>query len=117
MRRNTIGERPKRREDLPDWYSSVLERQAESGLSVMEYAARAGMSAWTLYEWRRRLSLPANNARTTSPKLIEVAVAQPRLTAAEGLVVRLGDGRRSIAVPPGFDAGDLRRLIEVLESC
>jgi hypothetical protein len=33
------------------------------------------------------------------------------------MVVRVGDGRRSIEVPRGFDGDDLRRLVAVLESC
>lgn len=113
MRRITIGERPTSRGDLAGWYGSLLEQQAESGLSVTNYAARVGISPWTLYQWRRRLASSCDDDRVARPKLIEVAVAQP---AAGGLVVRL-DGRRSITVPSGFDADDLRRLVEVLESC
>jgi len=36
---------------------------------------------------------------------------------APGMIVRLGDGRRSIEVPRSFDGDDLRRLVTVLESC
>jgi hypothetical protein len=32
-------------------------------------------------------------------------------------VIRVCDGRRSIEVPHDFDGDDLRRVIEVLESC
>jgi transposase-like protein len=115
MRRIAIGERPNSRGELARWYASILEQQAESGLSVREYAARAGLSAWTLYEWRRRLSSLDSDE---TPKLIEVAVAgRTSADAAGALVVRLGDGRRSIAVPAGFDSDELRRLMAVLESC
>ena len=51
------------------------------------------------------------------PKLIEVAIAQPGPVHDAPMVVRLGDGRRSIAIAPGFDSGELRRLVAVLESC
>ena len=37
--------------------------------------------------------------------------------AEPGLVVRVNEGRRSIAAHIGFDDGELRRLIAVLESC
>ena len=117
MRRIDLGERPTSREDLAGWYGSLLEQQAESGLSVTDYAARVGISPWTLYQWRRRLASSCDDDRAARPKLIEVAVAQPELLAAGGLVVRLDDGRRSITVPSGFDADELRRLVEVLESC
>jgi len=43
MRRNELGERPTRREDLAAWYETLFERYAESDLSVAEFAARAGV--------------------------------------------------------------------------
>lgn len=118
MRRIAIPERPTSRGELAAWYSSILQQQAESGLTVTDYAVRVGVSAWTLYVWRRRLrAVRSSNRRTERPKLIEVAVGRPTAPATEGLLVRIGDGRRSVAVPCGFDASELRRLLEVLESC
>lgn len=118
MRRIAIPERPTSRDELAAWYSSVLEQQAESGLTVTDYAARMGVSAWTLYVWRRRLrAVRSSKHSTVRPKLIEVAVGRPTAPGTEGLLVRVGDGRRSVVVPCGFDAGELRRVLEVLESC
>lgn len=122
MRRKTIRERPASRSELAGWYAEVLEQQATSGLSVTDYAAVAGVSAWTLYQWRRRLApvAPAGRKcdRATTPRLIEVSIARPpaRSTVSD-LVVRVCEGRRSIAVPCGFNDEDLRRLVLVLESC
>ena len=115
MRRIDLGERPTSREDLAAWYSAALDAQARSGLSVSDYAKQIGVTGWTLYDWRRRLG--SGRARDRA-KLVEVTVA--RSAGAEGggaLVVRVGDGRRSIEVPRGFDGDDLRRLVAVLESC
>jgi hypothetical protein len=118
MRRIAIGARPNSRGELAGWYATILEQQAESGLSVAEFAARSGLSAWTLYQWRRRLLSLDSDQATKAPRLIEVAVARQVSADAAGiLVVRLGDGRRSIAVPAGFDSDELRRLMAVLESC
>lgn len=118
MRRIAIGERPTSRVELASWYSSILEQQAASGLSVVEFAEQAGLSAWTLYDWRRRLSSPvATDSPPSAAKLIEVRLAQPEPGAAAGMVVRVGDGGRSIVVPSGFDSDELRRLLSVLESC
>lgn len=118
MRRIAIPERPTSRGELAAWYSWILEQQAESGLTVTDYAARVGVSAWTLYVWRRRLcAVRSSNPSTERPKLIEVTAKRSALPATEGLLVRIGDGRRSVVVPCGFDAGELRRLLEVLESC
>lgn len=117
MRRIAMGGRPASRSELASWYSSLLEQQAASGLSVTEFATRVGVSAWTLYQWRRRLPLATGAEPTPTPKLIEVAITRPSPCAGSGMVVRLGDGRRSIAVPAGFDGDELRRLVSVIESC
>lgn len=118
MRRIEIGERPSSRGELASWYASILERQAASGLSVTEFAAQTGVSAWTLYDWRRRLAPAATSEPMTAPaKLIEVTLAERETIPDTGMIVRLGAGRRSIVVPSGFDGDDLRRLVAVLESC
>jgi hypothetical protein len=114
MRRNDLGERPTTRKELAAWYEAALEDQSQSGLSVSDYAGRIGVTATTLYWWRRRLGQRGGVRDPVS--LVEVAVAGPE-GGGEALVVRLSDGRRSIEVPRGFDDNDLRRLVTVLESC
>jgi len=116
MQRIELGERPARREDLTAWYESALDLQARSGLSVTDFAARAGVSAWTLYEWRRRLSRAADQHEAPPPRLVEVAVVQETPGASSRLSVHLRNGHR-VDVPSGFDTADLHRLIGVLESC
>jgi hypothetical protein len=116
MRRNSFGKRPGRRGDLAAWYRALLERQAESGLSVADFAASAGVSAWTLYEWRRRLA-GSGDDRDAAPRLVEVSVVpSPPPSMGTGIVVQLRSGHR-LDVSAGFDDHDLRRLIGVLESC
>jgi len=117
MRRNELGERPTRREDLAAWYESLFERYANSDLSVAEFAARAGVSTWTFYQWRRRLSEDAK-PRAASTRLVEVSVVPAAATAARssGLAIDLRTGHR-IEVGGGFDGQELKRLVGVLESC
>jgi transposase-like protein len=105
---------------LAGWYSAALSAQASSGLSITEYAPCIGVAAATLYEWRQRLSVLAADEAGASPpsNLVEVTIARPmKSSRAGGLIVRVGDAGRSIEVPSGFDAEDLRRLMAVLESC
>ncbi len=116
MRRVDPGVRPSSRSDLAAWYSAALDDQAASGLSVAAYAERIGVSVPTLYQWRRRLGSPTHGTES-SPKLIEVALTGAGHRRVDGLVVRVCDDRRSVEVPRGFDGDDLRRVIEVLESC
>lgn len=116
MRRIDLGVRPTSRSELAAWYSAALDVQAASGLSVADYAAQIGVSVPTLYQWRRRLESPTRADRDGA-KLVEVTVARQAPSGCDGMVVRVCDGRRSIEVPGGFDCEDLRRLVEVLESC
>ncbi len=114
-----LGVRPTDRSDLRAWYSAALGDQVKSGLSVKDYAVRLGVNATTLYEWRRRLG-PTGNWESNPRahwRLVEVTMTTWPSAVSGALVLRIGDGRRSIEVPRGFDDDDLRRLIAVLESC
>ena len=93
----------------------MLERQAESGLSVTDFAASAGVSAWTLYEWRRRLA-GSVSGQDDSPRLVEVSVVPTSTSTGTGIRVELRSGH-CLDVRTGFDDHELRRLIGVLESC
>lgn len=98
------------------WYRALLERQAKSGLSVADFAASAGVSAWTLYEWRRRLA-GSGDGHDATPRLVEVSVVPSAPTSmGTGIEVHLRSGH-SLDVRSGFDDHELRRLIGVLESC
>jgi len=117
-----LKRRPENREDLSSWYAAALAEQASSGLSVAEYADVVGVTATTLYQWRRRLAAGGGDkCRRSAPSpvgLVEVTVCRGAVAAdeAETFVVRLGCDR-SIEVPSRFDAAELGRLVAVLESC
>jgi transposase-like protein len=110
--------RPSSRAELAAWYESLLEEQEQSGLSVAEFAEEIGVTASTLYQWRRRLSSPDRGAGGMAAGLVRVQVAREEAgpAARSSLVVRLRGGR-VLEVPPGYDADELSRLIEVLEAC
>ena len=118
MRRNRLGERPSNRIELAAWYATALESQADSVLSVARFAEEIGVTPATLYQWRRRL-WRSPDADQDRAKLVEVSLAASKTnSAAEAVVVHVGGGgRRSLEVPRGFDDGELRRLLAVLESC
>ncbi len=119
MQRIDLGERPRDRNGLAQWYAAALEDQASSGLSVTDYAFEIGVTAATLYQWRRRLSAPGGGDRTQDGAgLVEVTVKRGPVTENAGsYVVRVRGVDRCIEVPRGFDCDELRRLVTLLESC
>ena len=90
-------------------------------MSVAAFASRIGVAVSTLYQWRRRLHDSRIRVGRSGPQFLEVAKATPSTpmppSSLPVLVVRLCADRRTIEVPPGFDAGELRRVIEAIESC
>ena len=119
MRRSNLGERPKSRGDLLRWYAEALDKQSSSGLSIAEYAEGLGVTAATLYQWRRRLSAERDDDRLARGRfgLVEVAVERKEAQEDGGtFVVRL-DHDRGLEVPRKFADAELRRLITLLESC
>ncbi len=109
--------KPKKREELPGWYAAMLADQSSSGLSIIAYAKKRGMSAPTLYLWRRRLKAQEGiQMDAIHPGLVEVVLKGNRGGLTQPFVVRLR-GDRSLEVPLGFDDDELLRLVQALESC
>jgi hypothetical protein len=105
----TTAEREKQIRDL----LSELER---SGESVKAFAKRQGVSAWTIYQWRRRYgSRPAGHKRPTKSGFIAVKVPD-KANSAVSFEVVVG-GATTLRVPMGFDEAELTRLIRVLRAC
>jgi transposase-like protein len=120
MSKSKTGGRPRSRSERARWYSEVLEHQAASGLTIVEYAHGIGVAPATLYEWRRRLATEScdDQSPATPFGLVEVAVEPEPVASPNGMtfVVQLGCGR-AVEVPAGFIEADLRRLVRLLESC
>lgn len=98
----------------------LIEEQERSGSSIQAFAEGRGLRAETLYWWRGELRRREESRRPdATPGLIPVRVmSEPEAAPSRSAFwVELMDGRRSIAVPPDFDAAALRRLLEVMSSC
>jgi hypothetical protein len=97
----------------------LLKKWTASGESARVFAERNDVSSSSLYTWKKRYkgegaqSKIVDEGRSFVPVVLRANSGAPSGTDV-GFVVELARGRR-IEVPPGFDGGDLRRLIAVLE--
>jgi len=106
-------------------YRSLFGELAQSGQSLRAFAAERGLSAATLYAWRRKLGLARRRGAGRGaafdaqphPRLIEVGLRESgRSSSGTNLVLYLF-GRHRIEVPAGFAEDDLRRLVRSLSAC
>lgn len=120
MARHALVDRPSKRSELIEWYRQAVIEFEASGLSLPEFAERIGVSAATMYAWRKRLESARPEQRAYGLVEVEVKPAttpEPaRSQSPADFTVRISS-TFSIAVPVGFDADELRRLVRVIESC
>ena len=86
-------------------WRELVQRWRRSGQTRQSFARSAGVNANTLSWWAWKLKREASE-----PAFLEVVVEEPRAAPDFQLEV---DGIR-ILVPLGFDAGELRRLVDAL---
>lgn len=91
----------------------LLEDLDGSGMSVAAFARERGVTAWTIYSWRRQKR--AREHEDGSAEFIRVRV-MPKSEGPAPFEVDLRDGVR-VHVRAGFDEIELRRLLGVLASC
>jgi hypothetical protein len=106
---------------LSDHYASLLAAQASSGLSMQRFAALHGVSACTLYVWRRRLSAAASGAADDAPRLVTVDVVGSARSADVGTAdgryeLQLPGGLR-LLLPPTFVVARVAELVTTLRTC
>lgn len=88
-------------QELSAVWRDRLEAQHASGLSVAAWCKQAGVSAWSVYAWRKRLS----SSPPATPKLIRMPVAgmtsEPMLEmqTPSGYVLRLSSAEQVSWLP------------------
>jgi transposase-like protein len=90
----------------------LLSQLERSGASVREFAREQGVSAWTVYSWRKRFDRRAPGRRGPRADLVEIRPGGLRTTAIE---IAFADA--SVRVAPGFDDGELIRVLRAVRSC
>ena len=113
----------KRAEEMQELFA----RWKTSGLSLMAFGKKEGVSYSKLLYWRRKLGVgvagrkrSGANARVApSAAVVPVRVvpdSKPTAPRAATFEVWLSNGV-CLDVAPGFDEAELRRLVGVLHSC
>lgn len=98
----------------------LVEEFEQSGLGRKEFCAVRGLSMHTLDAWRKRLAQSRTQEKIVSVEIVEDSkekLSSMRIgNVARGIRfgIVLAGGLR-IEVEPGFDAGELRRLIAALD--
>jgi len=101
-------------------YEILLAEHGGSGLSLRAFAESKGIKPATLYCWHRRLR-PRRGKKKPTLVPVRVVDASPAAgttsgDAAEHRFEITVPGDRIVSVPSGFDAEELRRLLDVLDA-
>jgi transposase-like protein len=100
----------------PALIARLLAERARSGASFSALSARSGIPAATLAWHAHRQRQLESSAEPTFVELVPaVRVDAPRVVELR-IRVATEAGEREIVVPPGFDASELLRVIQVLEA-
>lgn len=103
-------------------YERLFAEHARSGLSLRAFAESKGIKPRTFYAWHRELR--PGRRKPVRPQVelapVELVAASSKMAPARRAsevpfeIVLLGG--RTVRVPAGFDAGELGRLLCLLES-
>ena len=95
-----------------------LQGWVSSGISLTAYSRQRGYSEKTLSNWRSRLKRKGwEPTAVEKPVLVPVRVVDgPRTRVGSPFEVALGNGVQ-VRVPPDFESGSLRRLLQVVAEC
>lgn len=94
---------------------ACLAAVARSGETLQAWTKRFRVDGRSLHSWQRNLSRRAASAPGNEPRLVELVPVSRTSPAARRYVVRVGEA--CVEVGDDFDAGTLRRLVEVLRAC
>jgi transposase-like protein len=94
-----------------EWRARIAE-QERSGLSVKQFCSERGLTAWSFYDWRKRLRKSAAPVRFA---LVERgSVSQKSATSADVEIVFAGG--EQLRIRSGVDGVTLRMVIEALRA-
>lgn len=93
----------------------LLGKLDRSGASVSQFAREHGVSAWTVYGWRKRFQRVQPPVRRGGARPIDLVEVRTAGCAAACFELSVADV--SIRVPGRFDEAELARLLRAVRSC
>lgn len=103
---------PRYTKEREEQIRALLSQLESSGRPVREFAAEHGVSAWTVYSWRKRFERPQRARSMPKADLIELS---PRVAHTATIEITVADA--SVRVSPGFEDDDLARVLRAVRSC
>jgi hypothetical protein len=94
---------------------ACLVAVARSGETLRAWTKRHRIDGRSLHSWQRNLSRRTASAPGNESRLIELVPVSRTTPPARRYLIRVGEA--SLEVGDDFDAGTLRRLLEVLRAC
>jgi hypothetical protein len=93
------------------WRARITE-QERSGLSVKQYCEERGLTAWSFYDWRKRLRESAAPVRFA---LVERGSGSQRSASSADVAIVFAGGEQ-LRIRSGVDGATLRIVIEALRA-
>lgn len=106
----TINEN-KARTKADQWCVRIAE-QERSGLSVKQFCEERGLTAWSFYDWRKRLRESAAPVRFA---LVERGWGSEKPAASADMEIVFAGGEQ-LRIRSGVDGATLRIVIEALRA-
>lgn len=97
------------------YWRGVLQRWRASGMSRAAFCRRHGISYHSLNYWKSRVGGKTEGGASGGRRSRFVEIAVPP-AAGPTYEIALAGGRR-LRIPPGFDDGEVARLMAVAEAC
>jgi len=98
--------------DRQQFWQRIMEARRESGLSVVAFCQKEGISEAAYYYWRKKLSQDGSQPlEKSSPAFLEVVMPERKATDLE-LVLSSG---HTVRIPTGVDPQRVREFLLVLQ--
>ena len=108
--RNMKGVSVMTKDERSTYWQSLIDKQAESGLTASAFCREQQINAYRFYYWRRRLL--KEQSRETNPRGFVELVPYEKQSSAGVRILLSND--LSIEVERGFDALTLRAVIQAV---